>query len=88
MLPKGSTREALGELRNSSYIGVSTGFWYEWSLPMPLAFGFDITHRSVTFFDEGEAKASVSTWAQVWLLSPWFYDRLLTRVTLPRLGEL
>ncbi|KAE8550070.1 hypothetical protein EYB25_008601 [Talaromyces marneffei] len=62
---KSSTREALGELRNSSYIGVSTGFWYEWSLPMPLAFGFDITHRSVTFFDEGEAKASVSTWAQV-----------------------
>jgi hypothetical protein len=32
---------------------------------MPPAFGFDITNRSVTLFDEGEVKASVSTWPQV-----------------------
>ncbi|EED20736.1 conserved hypothetical protein [Talaromyces stipitatus ATCC 10500] len=44
---------------------ISTGFWYEWSLPMPSAFGFDIINRSVTFFDDGEAKISVSTWPQV-----------------------
>ncbi|RAO70012.1 uncharacterized protein BHQ10_006024 [Talaromyces amestolkiae] len=62
---KSASREALGKLKTSSYIGVSTGFWYEWSLPMPPAFGFDITNRSVMFFDEGEVKASVSTWPQI-----------------------
>lgn len=56
---------------------------------MPPVFGFDITNRSVTLFDEGEVKASVSTWPQVRLLSPHCPDeRLLTRTTLPRLAVL
>lgn len=42
-----------------------TGFWYEWSLAIAPAFGFDFVKKSVTFFDEGQTKISVSTWPQV-----------------------
>jgi hypothetical protein len=47
---------------------VSTGFWYEWSLAIPAAFGVDFGSRTVTLFDEGETRVSVSTWPQVILL--------------------
>ena len=53
------------DLGKSSYIAVSTGFWYEWGLAMPAAFGIDFANRAVTFFDEGEAKISTSTLLQV-----------------------
>ncbi|OQE18487.1 hypothetical protein PENFLA_c021G04563 [Penicillium flavigenum] len=48
-----------------SYIAVSTGFWYEWSLAILSAFGIDFAKRTVTLFDEGEAKIPTSTWPQV-----------------------
>ncbi|KAK5069794.1 hypothetical protein LTR64_008023 [Lithohypha guttulata] len=44
---------------------VSTGFWYEWSLAIPPAFGLDLKNRSVTLFDEGRTKISISSWPQV-----------------------
>jgi hypothetical protein len=50
---------------NSSYISITTGFWYEWSLAIGPAFGIDLDKRTVTFFDEGETKISTSTWPQV-----------------------
>ena len=53
------------QLAKSSYIAVTTGFWYEWSLAIPAAYGFDFAKREVTFFDEGEVKISTSTWPQV-----------------------
>lgn len=58
-------RELIAKRGKSSYIAVSTGFWYEWSLAIPAAYGFDFANRTVTLFDEGETKISTSTWPQV-----------------------
>lgn len=60
-----ATRKAIADLGKSSYIAVSTGFWYEWSLAIPAGYGIDFAKREVTFFDEGETKISTSTWPQV-----------------------
>ena len=59
------TRDAITDLGQSSYVSVVTGFWYEWSLAMPAAFGIDFTHRRVILFDDGKTKISISTWPQV-----------------------
>ena len=64
-----ATRKAIADLGKSSYVAVSTGFWYEWSLAIPAGYGFDFANRAVTLFDEGEAKISTSTWPQVRLLT-------------------
>ncbi|KAJ5604576.1 hypothetical protein N7510_009730 [Penicillium lagena] len=61
-------RQSIVDLGKSSYIALSTGFWYEWSLAIPAAYGLDFANRSVTFFDEGETKISTSTWPQNKLL--------------------
>lgn len=58
-------RKAIAELGKSSFIAVSTGFWYEWSLSIEPSFGFDLINHKVTLFDEGETKISISTWPQV-----------------------
>lgn len=58
-------RELITKLGKSSYIAVTTGFWYEWSLAISAAYGFDFANRAVTLFDDGEAKMSTSTWPQV-----------------------
>jgi hypothetical protein len=58
-------RKQIAELGKSAYIGVSCGFWYEWSLGIAEAFGVNFKKREVVFFDEGEVKISVSTWPQV-----------------------
>ncbi|KAJ5584678.1 uncharacterized protein N7459_004478 [Penicillium hispanicum] len=63
--PKVETRKAIAEFGKSHYIGISTGFWYEWSLAIPSAFGFDLVNRKATLFDDGETKICTSTWAQV-----------------------
>lgn len=62
---KYNLREEIKKLGKSSYIAVSTGFWYEWSLAIPSAYGFDINNRKVTFFDDGNTKINTSTWPQV-----------------------
>ncbi|KAJ1561200.1 hypothetical protein HK405_004627 [Cladochytrium tenue] len=61
------TRSAalITEVGRSSYISVATGFWYEWSLSMEVGYGFDIVNRAVTFYDNGEAPMSTSSWPQV-----------------------
>ena len=54
------------ELGTSSWIGVTCGFWYEWSLGGgPYCYGFDIPGRAVTFFDDGNTRVNTSTWPQV-----------------------
>lgn len=53
--------ESLG----ASYIAMTCGFWYEWSLALGEPwFGFDIKERKVTFFDDGNTRTNVSTWQQ------------------------
>lgn len=58
-------REQIEKTGKNSWLGVSCGFWYEWSMAIPLAFGFDYGNRAVTLFGDGETLTSVSTWPQV-----------------------
>jgi hypothetical protein len=58
-------RKAIHDQGKSAYISFVTGFWYEYCLAMPAAFGFDFAKRAVTLFDAGEAKVSLSTWPQI-----------------------
>ncbi|OQO14056.1 hypothetical protein B0A48_00932 [Cryoendolithus antarcticus] len=46
------------------YISVMTGFWYEWSLAITPAYGFDFEKKTVTFFDDGKTVTNMSTWPQ------------------------
>lgn len=62
---RAAARKAIEDLGTTSYIGVSTGFWYEWSLGIKDSYGFDLNNKAVTFFDDGEAKIATSTWPQV-----------------------
>ncbi|CAN8106126.1 unnamed protein product [Discula destructiva] len=50
----------------SSWIALSTGFWYEWSLvgQGQHRFGCDVAGRAMTFFDKGEEKITTATWEQ------------------------
>ena len=53
------------KLGKSAWIGVTCGFWYEWSLGGgPYCYGFDIPNRAVTFFDDGNTRVNTSTWPQ------------------------
>lgn len=52
-------------LGTSSWLGVVTGFWYEFSLAGTAErYGFDFNKRSVTFFDDGTTPINTSTWPQ------------------------
>jgi len=59
------TRKLIASVGKSAYISLSTGFWYEWSIAIANAYGFDFANRSVTFFDDGETKITTTTWPQV-----------------------
>lgn len=49
----------------ASYVAMSCGFWYEWSLACgEPAFGLDLAARKAIFFDDGEKMISTSTWRQ------------------------
>ena len=53
------------EKGGASYIVMSCGFWYEWSLATGEQwFGFDFKDRKVTLFDDGQGRINVSTWQQ------------------------
>ncbi|KAI9654630.1 MAG: hypothetical protein M1821_005837 [Bathelium mastoideum] len=58
------------ELGKSSWIGLTCGFWYEWSLGGgavgmgSVMYGFDLKNRTVTFIDDGNTKINTSTWPQ------------------------
>ena len=61
------------ELGKSSWIGLTCGFWYEWSLGGaamdmgPYMYGFDLKNRTVTFIDDGTTKINTSSWPQAGL---------------------
>lgn len=58
--------EQIEKLGKSSWIGVTCGFWYEFSLSGgPTCYGFDLPNRHVTFFDQGTTSINTSTWPQV-----------------------
>ena len=62
---KKTHRDLVAKLGKSSWVAVSTGFWYEWSLAISPAYGFDFANRAVTLFDEGETRICTSTFPQV-----------------------
>lgn len=65
-LQKLALRKQIEQLGTSSWIGLTSGFWYEYSLSAgSWSYGFDIKNRTVTFFDEGSQKINTSTWLQV-----------------------
>lgn len=38
------------------------GFWYEWSLGVPLLYGIDLQAKKAIFYDDGMTKMNSSTW--------------------------
>ncbi|GAB7361068.1 hypothetical protein MBLNU230_g1108t1 [Neophaeotheca triangularis] len=60
-----AAREQIESHGKSAWLGVSCGFWYEWSMAIPSAFGFDFKERTATLFGEGETLTSVTTWPQL-----------------------
>lgn len=54
-------RSLVEELGKSSWIGVVTGFWYEYSLGFGTeTYGMDWKNRTWTFFDDGETKMNTT----------------------------
>jgi NmrA-like family len=61
-----AVREYIESKGVSSWIDVTCGFWYEFSLSgAPVRYGFDFQNKEVTFFDDGNTKIHHSTWPQV-----------------------
>ena len=59
-------RAHIEKLGKSSWIGVTCGFWYEYSLAAgPPTLGFDFKTRTITFIDDGNTKINSCTWRQV-----------------------
>lgn len=64
--PKKAQRKLIEELGKSSWIGIATGYWYEYSLSVGgWSFGFDIKNKEATFYDSGDVKIHTSTWPQI-----------------------
>jgi len=62
---KAKYRDHIEKLGKSSWIAITCGFWYEFSLAGgPYRYGFDFKNRTVTLFDEGNVKINTSTWPQ------------------------
>ncbi|EHY53836.1 hypothetical protein HRR83_004480 [Exophiala dermatitidis] len=60
-----AARNLIASLGKSSFVSLVCGFWYEFSLAgQEIRFGFDFPNRTVTFYDDGQTKINVSTWAQ------------------------
>ncbi|KAI0416487.1 putative oxidoreductase CipA [Xylaria grammica] len=57
-----AAKKRVEELGKSSWIAVTTGFWYSHSLAGPECYGFDLKNKTVTFFDEGTVKINNITW--------------------------
>ena len=57
--------EQIEQLGKSSWIAVTCGFWYEYSLSFgPHTYGFDFKNSTVTFFDDGNTRINTSTLQQ------------------------
>lgn len=63
--PKQAARKLIEDLGVSSWVGIVSGFWYEYSLSGPGLYGIDIAKREAIIFDEGTQRMNTSTWAQV-----------------------
>ncbi|KAI0116486.1 putative oxidoreductase CipA [Nemania sp. FL0031] len=57
-----AAKKKVEELGKSSWIAMTTGYWFIHSLASPEAYGFDLKNKSVTFFDEGTVKINMITW--------------------------
>ena len=64
----GSFRTAVDDVRKTdgiSFVALCCGFWYEFSLALGEPwYGFDITKRRVTLYDDGKARINTTTWEQ------------------------
>ena len=63
---KAIARNLIESLGVSSWIGVTSGFWYEYSLSGAY-FGIDIPKREVVYFDDGKQRLNTATWPQTGL---------------------
>jgi hypothetical protein len=60
-----AARESIEKLGKSAWIGISCGFWYEFSLAgSEIRYGFDFSTKTVTLYDEGKVRMNTSTWPQ------------------------
>lgn len=60
-----AARETIEKLGKSAWVGVTCGFWYEFSLAGSKArYGFDFMTNTVTLYDEGKVRMNTSTWPQ------------------------
>ncbi|MCJ1349842.1 hypothetical protein MMC31_008084 [Peltigera leucophlebia] len=77
---KAQYREQIEQLGKSSWIAITCGFWYEYSLSFgPHTYGFDFKNSTVTFFDDGNTRINTSTLQQCGLAAA----RLLALKVLP-----
>ncbi|KAF9878092.1 isoflavone reductase family protein [Colletotrichum karsti] len=61
---QGAIKE-IEQLGVSSWIVMSPGFWYEYSLGLSSdTYGFDMKKKSLILFDDGNVKINTSTWPQ------------------------
>ncbi|EMD92494.1 hypothetical protein COCC4DRAFT_131092 [Bipolaris maydis ATCC 48331] len=59
-------RALIEKLGVSSWIGMTSGFWYEYSLSGG-QYGIDLNKREVVFFDDGNQRLNTTTWPQTGL---------------------
>ena len=60
-----AARENIEKLGKSSWISVTCGFWYEYSLAAgEVTYGFNFQTKTVTLYDEGKVRMNTSTWPQ------------------------
>jgi len=58
-------RKHIEELGKSSWIALTCGFWYEFSLAGgAYRYGFDFRNKSLVLFDDGNTKINTSSWPQ------------------------
>ena len=62
---KDAERKLIEKLGVSSWLSITCGFWYEYSLSGPGLYGIDIAKKEVVFFDDGRQRLNTSTWPQV-----------------------
>ena len=59
-------RALIEKLGVSSWIGMTCGFWYEYSLSGG-QYGIDLNKREVVYFDDGNQRLNTTTWPQTGL---------------------
>ncbi|KAL9620662.1 MAG: hypothetical protein Q9160_004798 [Pyrenula sp. 1 TL-2023] len=59
--PLSNNRKHIEKL-GMDWVGLTCGFWYEYSLSMaPMLYGFDIKNQALTFYDDGNTHINTST---------------------------